>query len=53
MKAKINTYYAEYGADYVKEMEHPILSYEWSLDSDYKGGCYSYSGRAQIRLNAQ
>lgn len=37
LKAKINTYYAEDGADYVKEMEHPVLSYEWSLDSDYKG----------------
>ena len=37
LKAKINTYYAEAGADSVKEMEHPVLSYEWSLDSDYKG----------------
>lgn len=37
LKAKINTYYAEDGADSVKEMEHPILSYEWSLNSDYKG----------------
>lgn len=37
LKAKIDTYYSEDGADSVKEMEHPILSYEWSLDSDYKG----------------
>ena len=37
LKAKINTYYAEDGADSVKEMERPVLSYEWSLASDYKG----------------
>lgn len=37
LKAKINTYYAEDGADTYKEMERPVLSYEWSLGSDYKG----------------